>query len=394
MKRTAWSLPFLLAAVVFTLAPPPSAQDAPRVLQGPLRGYYTYGPLRGATTEEALNGSVVATTIPMGLYALTSSRDGNQYSGVLVGRSPFSHGNRTTNVPTFIVPVKVHMPDGGVFDPGVADATCLAGKVPITVTKNSPIFQPAAFTMNGASLGTTQYIDAFQRAEFWQNLSVTANRYHVMLSPITTLAEQTFTVPANEGATFASGGCGNLGMMDLSTWDSFVQATLIPFVDSHGGGTTAFPIFVLYNVAMVDPFMPANSSNCCILGYHSAFANPSNVQTYGVADIDSTGSFSGTADISALSHEVGEWMNDPLGNNPTPGWGHIGQVSGTQCNFEVGDPLSGTLFPSVTLSGFTYHPQEQAFFSWFYGSPSLGSGSLFSNNGAFTSDAGAALACP
>jgi len=38
--------------------------------------------------------------------------------------------------------------------------------------------------------------------------------------------------------------------------------------------------------------------------------------------------------------------------------------------------------------------QELAFFSWFMGGPSIGLDSDFSNNDAFTSDAGTVLACP
>jgi hypothetical protein len=392
MKRTVLSLLFFLAAGLVTLASPVLAQEAVPVTQ-PLRGYYTYGRLKGVTTEEALSGAAAATTVPMGLYTVTSSRDGNVYQGVTVGRSPFFHGSRTTNVPAFIVPVKVHMPDGTVFDPGVADSSCLGGKVPTTVTRNSPLFSPssdsATFTMNGVGVGTTQYADAFLRAEFWQNVSVTGNRFHTVLSPVTVLAEQTFDVPTNEGGTFSDGHCGNLGVMDLNTWDSFVQSTLIPFVTAHGGGPTSFPLFVLYNVVMADPLVPTNPrDNCCILGYHNAFASP--VQTYGVADFDSNGGFPGVADVSGMSHEVNEWLNDPLGNNLTPAWTG-GQVLAGSCqnNFEVGDPLSGTLFPSVPLNSFTYHLQELAFFSWFYGSPSIGTGvSEFSDNDTFTSDAG------
>ena len=386
MKRAVLSLLSVVAAGLVSLASPAFAQDAIPITQ-PLRGYYTYGKHSGVSAEAALSGAAAATTVPMGLYAVTSSRDDNRYSGVIVGRSPFFHGSRTISVPTFIVPVKVHMPGGAVFDPGVADSSCLGGKVPTTVTQNSPLFQSVAFTMNGVSIGTTQYADAFLRAEFWKNVSVTGNRFHMTLSPITTLAEQTFDVPTGEGASFNDEECDNLGIIDYNTWDSYVQGTLIPFVAAHGGGTTSFPLFVLYNVVMADPYVSGTSDNCCILGYHNSFASP--VQTYGVADFDSNGGFSGVADVSGMSHEVNEWVNDPLGNNPTPAWGHIGQVSGCQGNFEVGDPLSGTLFPSVTLSSFTYHLQELAFFSWFYGSPSIGTGTTeFSDNDTFTSDAG------
>ncbi len=385
MKRPAISLLFFLAAGLVTFASPALAED-PIPLSQPLHGYYTYGKLSGVTAEEAIRSGSTATTIPMGLYSVTSSRDSNHYAGVVVGRSPFFHGSRTTNVPTFIVPVKI-IAGGHTFDPSAADATCLSSKVPLTVFQNSPLFQSVAFTMNGIGVGTTQYIDAFQRAEFWENVSHTGNRFHTMLSPITTLAEQSLTLTSAHGGDFTGGFCGNIGIIDFATFDSFVQSTIVPLVTSSGGGPTSFPIILLYNVVLADPFVSGTSDNCCILGYHDVFASPS--QTYGVMDFDSTAAFPGTEDISASSHEIGEWMNDPLGNNATPAWGHIGQVSGCQNNFEVGDPLSGTLFPSVTLSGFTYHMQELAFFSWFYGAPSIATGtSDFSNHDTFTSDAG------
>jgi len=389
MKRIVWSLLFLLAAVLITLRSLALAQNATPLTQ-PLHGYYTYGQLKGVTTQEALSGAAAATTIPMWSYAFTASRDGSVRTGVMVGRSPFFHGARTTAIPAFIVPVKVHMPDGGVFDPSVTDSTCLGGKVPATVFQNSPLFQTTDFMMNGTDMGTAQYIDAFQRANFFtKNASVTGNRFHTMLTT-TTLAEQTFTVPSGKGGSFSVGGCEHLGIMDLATFDAFVQGTLVPFVAAHGGGPTSLPIILLYNVVIAAPFVTGTTDNCCILGYHSVFSTPA-VQTYSVGEFDSVGVFSNVSDVAAPSHEIGEWMNDPLGNNFVPLWGNIGQVSGCQNNLEVGDPLSGTLFPSVTLNSFTYHMQELAFFSWFMGTPSLGVGGDFSNNGTFKGDA---VLCP
>jgi hypothetical protein len=100
----------------------------------------------------------------------------------------------------------------------------------------------------------------------------------------------------------------------------------------------------------------------------------------------------GTQDTSVLAHELGEWMTDPFVGNPTPLWGHIGQVATCQNDLEVGDPLStqiGTDVPPVVMpNGYAYHMQELAFFSWFLGSPSIGVNGWFSNNGTFLSDAG------
>jgi hypothetical protein len=115
------------------------------------------------------------------------------------------------------------------------------------------------------------------------------------------------------------------------------------------------------------------------------------MQTYAVADYENSGAFSGPGDVSVLSHEVGEWMDDPFTNNQTRSWGHIGQVTGCQGNLEVGDPLTGTTL-TVPMNGFNYHPQELAFFSWFYRqSPSLGANGWYSNNGTFASAPGTCL---
>jgi hypothetical protein len=141
---------------------------------------------------------------------------------------------------------------------------------------------------------------------------------------------------------------------------------------------------MIYNATMYD----TNTSNCCIGGYHGAYGSP--VQTYSPFQFDTVGVFGvGTEDTDIMAHEIDEWQDDPLGNNPTPAWGNVGQVSGCQGNLEVGDPLSGTNYPDVTLSGYTYHLQELAFFSWFYGPPSIGAGGEFSDNGTFTAAQGA-----
>ena len=100
-----------------------------------------------------------------------------------------------------------------------------------------------------------------------------------------------------------------------------------------------------------------------MLGYHSSTASN---QTYAVATYNDPGIFqaAGIRDVHALSHELGEWMDDPFGNNIVPAWGHVGQVGGCQDNLEVGDPVTGSAF-TVTLNGFTYHPEDLVFFSWF-----------------------------
>ena len=82
-------------------------------------------------------------------------------------------------------------------------------------------------------------------------------------------------------------------------------------------------------------------------------------------------------------------MNEPTKTTMRPAWGHIGQQPDCQNNYEVGDPLTATNLPLVTLpNGFSYHLQEMAFFNWFYGGPSVGVNGWYSDNATFLDDAG------
>ncbi|MGH7840626.1 MAG: hypothetical protein ACREQT_03810 [Candidatus Binataceae bacterium] len=394
-----WSLSLAIALALLAAA----TVQAQTVDQAPrLYGYTVVKPLQGVSHDEVRAAVAASSTIPMFDYSVVSPLDGITYTGTMVGRSPFFHGARTTNIPAFLVPLSIHMPDGGVFDPTQPDTSCLgsSNNVPSTLVQQSPILNNANFTFGPTFVGDTQYVDAFQRGNFWNtNVVTTGDRYHTILSPITTLSAVTVSIPAGLGKTYSKstfGTCGSIGVMDNATFDNLIQSAVLPSLVSSGVGPTTLPLFVLYNVVQANGDN-INSPSCCILGYHNATGLA--MQTYSVFDFDSTGIFTGsgfvTSNTSVMAHEVGEWMDDPLGNNPTPLWGHVGQVSGCQNNLEVGDPLSGILVPSVTMpNGFTYDLQELAFFSWFYrqslprGVPSLGVNGWFSNNNTFTSDAG------
>ena len=341
----------------------------------------------------AMVAPVGATTIPLWSYSIKSPLDNNTYSGTMVGRSPFFHGARTTNVPTIIVPLKIVFSGGATFDPTATDSTCSPSGTPLALTQQSPLYTALDITMGGVDMGVTQYIDAFQRANFFTNVSPTGSRYHTALSPVTTLSAVTINVPAADGSVFSDsgfGGCGGtIGVMNINWFDPEITGTIMPSLAASGVGPTTFPIFLMKNVVMTSG-TPSFPSNCCILGYHGAFGSP--LQTYSPVDYDTSGIFGGVSTVTAMSHEIGEWMDDPVGNNPTPSWGHTGQVGGCQNNLEVGDPLSGTEFPALLASnGVTYHMQELAFFSWFYRQvPSIGVSGFYSDNDTFSSDAGAA----
>lgn len=145
----------------------------------PLRGYFKSFPLQGNTVEGAMNESASGTTVPLFSVVTTASRDKNKYTTTLMGGywniSNLS-GNQTTDIQTVVIPLVVTMPDGVVFDPTATayDPNCNLIGVPLTLTQNSPLFQNASFTWGGTNVGTTQYVDAQVRAEFWNGIGIFA----------------------------------------------------------------------------------------------------------------------------------------------------------------------------------------------------------------------------
>ena len=271
--------------------------------------------------------------------------------------------------------------------------------VPWPRVQRSPLFKSQSWSFGGTSVGTGQYTDAFQRAEFWSDAQPGGvNPSFGVKLAATTVPAVTVNVPSgyfaeyNASAHFGSVPCGNnlLGIVDAGWLQSYFQNTLIPSLASTGVGPNTLPVFVLHNVVAED------STGCCILGWHGTFTNGSGaVQTYSFADYENSGAFDSAAntpipgfwDTAILSHELAEWQNDPTGANPTMLWGNIGQVSKCQSNLEVGDPLTGTAIAD-TVGGFTYHLQEMAFSSWFYHQDlSSGVNGWYSNQGTFTSPA-------
>ena len=398
--RQRLSLILLGCGLVMSSVPATFAQATQQQQQ--LKAYYAVRPLNTPANAEHTPFTV---TLPTFTYNVVSSRDGNPYAGLIVGTDPSS--NTGTRVPTKVIPLIFKMPDGTVLDPTKPDPCAGNGTLSdLALTMQSPQVQSVDFSFGGTDVGKAQYLDAFQRAEFWNGSpnggsGVSSNPNNHTHLNFSVLQPVVVNVPQGGGKNWTIFGCGNFGVINIVWFDpalvglsgaDYVQDRILNRLKAKGViGANELPILLMpstvFAIQSTNPLM-----NCCILGYHGAFVDSSgNVQTYSPVDFDSTGAFgSAVADTTVMSHEVGEWANDPLGNNPTPAWGHIGQQGGCQGNFEVGDPLTGTNMPAITMpNGFTYHLQELAFFSWFYGAPSLATNGWFSNNNTFTSDAGA-----
>jgi hypothetical protein len=339
-------------------------------------------PYANPKSPKALIAAAGVKTIQTWNASVYAGQNGQIYPFTLVGKDVRDASATPTTVKTMVIPVVLTISDTGeVFDPTVANTACGETQSDLSGTLNGPIFKNHAYQAAGLSVGKTQYIDALQREQFWSytNPSGTNPNYHVKLkgaSPVTVYAS------ASGWPEYSPGTCQALPEIDINTWDSFVQGTLMPLVEPYGVTPKTFPVFLVRNVVFTD-------GGCCILGYHSAYNNPDfggAAQTYSTSEYDTTGDFGATAqDNTILSHEVAEWANDPYINNATPSWGHIGQVSGCQGNLEVGDPLTGSTFP-VKIGGIQYHLQELAYFGWFF-DWNAGPNGWYSTNGTFTSGA-------
>ena len=322
-----------------------------------------------------------APPLPIWTETFVAAKDGHSYAIQEVGRSPFYNGARTITVPVSIVPLIFTFSDGTVFDPTQPDP-CLNNLSAIDAVLQSPIFQPSPISINGIALGQGQLIDEYQRANFYTRTTLTRDKYHTVLQP-TVAPAVAISVPAGSSQIWQLGGCTDLGAMDWAVMYPIWSRTIAPLLDP-----SRLTVFITANAVMIQNGL--FEVNCCDYGWHSvAYNSAQQPMTYVMANYDSTGVLA-MPDIMTVGHEIAEWMDDPFVNNFSPTW-YDGVANFYQ---EVADPLDFIPFIPGGIqmaNGLTYHPQQLAFFSWFYGGPSIGAAGAYSAAGntqpAFTSPA-------
>jgi hypothetical protein len=289
----------------------------------------------------------------------------------MVGTDP-AKGSIKTTVPVYIIPIKmVYGKTNGnhTFDP--IKEKLSDGRTVVNNLIASPIFGTNLnFTQGGTDVGTTQYTDAYQRANFWESVHLKANAgYHVLLGKPVVLPEQTITVPKSLGGVYTNPfASGIVGIYDMAAFDKKLRTFMKKFSQINPG---VLPVFVTYNIYLTQ-------GACCVGGYHDSIGGHPAGQTYSYATyVGSRDAFA--ENVSALSHEIAEWMDDPFVDNKV------------HCEdndiLEVGDPLEndsnyGT-YP-YAYGGFTYNLQSLVFLGYF-GAPrstSLHSWLAFQNDQA------------
>jgi hypothetical protein len=280
---------------------------------------------------------------------------GTKYPYTMIGTNP-AKGSATTTVNMVIIPLIVKVP-GQTFDPTKPIQKGCGTGTALKLTEASPIFADTVkYTQGGTNVGTTQYEDAFQRAEFWNTVKSKAPDYHVLLK-YKVAATQTFNYTAGSRGTASCGSdTTHYAEVDINAFDSEVQSIITKLKLT----ANEFPYIMTYDV------FETENGGCCVLGYHSV--TPKGI-VYG------TGSYGdvqfefahGFTDVITISHEIGETINDPYTNNATPIWySSFAPQYGCNNSLEIGDPLAGLPEPvKVPGDSHQYYVQDLAFEPWF-----------------------------
>ncbi len=271
----------------------------------------------------------------------------------MVGHAPKS--GVTARVKTQLIAISMFF-EGYVDNAGDPIILDVSSVVPQVV--NSPNFRQSSYRT-----GFTQFGDAVQRAEFFHSMN---SDWHTLLRPPEMLTPLTIYVPRGSATLYRIPSGKVFAVVDTA----FFISHLNTIIQTENLDISALPIALTTNVLLAPG---GKIQTCCVLGFHTAFdtgisGDSVQVQTFLWASWMDAGIFGGTlADVTPLSHEIQEWMNNPFGVNLVPAWTFPNGVGGCQDNLETGDPIAvfANSGSPVTIDGFTYHPQSHALLQWF-----------------------------
>jgi len=278
---------------------------------------------------------------------------GTAYPFTIVGAKP--QLNTTTEVPVQIIPISLFFEE--FVDENGAPIVLDPGAI-VPRVQASPNFHDAQY-----ATGTTQFADAVQRAQF----NATAGKdWHTLLGAPQIMKSLRIAVPRGDAKVYRN---PSTGVVYAIVDTDFFLSQLNTMIQMANLSPDALAIALTSNVFLAPQ---KDIKKCCVLGFHTSFdvgemAQVKFVQTFIWASWVEQGILGpGLADVTPMSHEISEWMNNPFGNNAVPAW-QVPNSTGCQSNLETGDPLA--LMPNagypVVIDGFTFHPQNQVLMQWF-----------------------------
>jgi len=334
-------------------------------------------------------------TVPVfeGAFAATGGpKQGIIFPYVMMGNSPLV--GHTTVIPAKITTVSLNLlnADGSLF-------TTISSNPFEHLTVESPDFEPFPYAS-----GRTQFVDAEQRATFWNTMR---EDWHTLLDP-QVVNRVTVTIPFSVNIQQANGSViqartyftntaadGSTYVLLLNQlFNVIFDNQAVSDINAGKDTTDAFNLQLWPNTFLfsLNASNPNTPGTCCVLGFHTFLSNKAVPQSRWItayASWISPGIFKGGfQDVTALSHEISEAFDDPFGNTAVPIWQFPGQPADSkkcQSNLETGDPIE--VLPTAAIAihikergtNFTFHPQNETLLQWFNQGP--GSDAL---NGAFS----------
>ncbi|MGA2191167.1 MAG: hypothetical protein ABSH33_21840 [Steroidobacteraceae bacterium] len=246
----------------------------------------------------------LSSTLPTWTYGWSFSVTGDSYSATVIGSDPTT--DTTAKIPVYLIPVRIRVGVNGgtTFSPDTLQSN---GKSAVANTKDSPLLKHLTFDEAGTDLGNTQYIDAYQRANFWSSAS-TNTRWHTLLGPPTVLPIQEIKAPLKYGIVGVEFGV-TVALADIDFIDTQLQAILVNFPEITPSSLVIFEMYDTYLTSEEPRY-----GGCCIGGYHSALSSGQVYMAF--SNVGTTGVFS--QDVDALSHELAESVMDPFVDNNSP----------------------------------------------------------------------------
>jgi hypothetical protein len=291
-------------------------------------------------------------TVPF--FTNSFAYEGRVFPFTLVGAAPQTGG--TTEIPTQIMAVAMFF-EGFADENG--DPIVMASDPILARVLASPNFRAAPYLT-----GVTQFADAVQRAQFYK---IMAQDWHTLLGAPEVLKPVVIDVPRGMAKVYRNRATGVLYAVVDSAFFISQLNTIVQLQDFHAD---SLAIILTANVFLAPE---TDTKRCCILGFHTSFESGQingvpQVQTFVWASwIDQGLLGTSVADVTPLSHEISEWMNNPFERNQVPPWHSPAAPGGCQTNLETADPLAALPnagYP-VTIGDFTYHPQTQVLLPWF-----------------------------
>jgi len=302
---------------------------------------------------------------------------GRVFPYIMIGNNPLLGGK--TEIPAKITAVSLNLLNAPAG---------FSASVPFSfedLLTDSPNFEEANYT-SGRHI---QFGDAVQRAEFFNTMG---ENWHTVLDP-SIVSRVTIDIPRHVQVQLQDGsivtvqsyfvghapdGTEFVEMLDLLFNALFFNQAVNDIIGNNYT-TDAINMQAWPNTLLFSIDKTGKPANCCVLGFHNYIFDSSQtpqprwifIFTTWISPGLLNGGF---ADVTSLSHETSEALNDPFGNNAVPRWQFPGQPPTSkvcQGNLETGDPVE--VLPNATVSiqlkerheVFVYHPQTEALLQWF-----------------------------